>query len=264
MMSSRDRFPEEGEMVVCSVTNVKNYGAFVSLDEYSGLEGFIHIAEVATGWVKYIRNYVREGQKVVCKVMKVYHGKATVDLSLKQVNEHQRRDKIREWKNETRAMKLLGVVGEKIGKDLDWCWENFGKDLEATYGSLYEAFEQSAIDPSSLTEDGFKGEWMGAFNEVSSDNIVPPFVQITGMIKLTSPLPDGIAKIREALITAEDIDETEDKSLKVEVKSLGTPRYSIRVIAEDYKTAEEELKNAVERIKARLGSSGEMEFKRRE
>ncbi|HWM50791.1 MAG TPA: S1 RNA-binding domain-containing protein, partial [Thermoplasmata archaeon] len=42
-------WPDEGELVVCTVTNVKNFGAFVTLDEYESKEGFIHIAEVSSG-----------------------------------------------------------------------------------------------------------------------------------------------------------------------------------------------------------------------
>jgi len=101
-------WPDEGELVVCTVSNVKNFGAFVTLDEYESKEGFIHIAEVSSGWIKYIRDYVREGQKVVCKVLKVDKEKGHIDLSLKAVNEHQRREKIQEWKNEQKAENLLG------------------------------------------------------------------------------------------------------------------------------------------------------------
>src|SRR5439155_935130 len=43
-------WPDEGELVVCTVANVKNFGAFVTLDEYENKEGFIHIAEVSSGW----------------------------------------------------------------------------------------------------------------------------------------------------------------------------------------------------------------------
>jgi translation initiation factor 2 subunit 1 len=67
-MPKASEFPEEGELVVCTVQNVKNFGAFVTLDEYGNKEGFIHVRDVATGWVKYIRDYVREGQKIVTKV----------------------------------------------------------------------------------------------------------------------------------------------------------------------------------------------------
>ena len=56
-MVRTSEFPEEGELVVCTVQNLKNFGAFVTLDEYDNKEGFIHIRDVATGWVKYIRDY---------------------------------------------------------------------------------------------------------------------------------------------------------------------------------------------------------------
>jgi len=76
-------WPDEGELVVLHRSNVKNFGAFVTLDEFESKEGFIHIAEVSSGWIKYIRDYVREGQKVVCKVLKVDQDKGHIDLSLR-------------------------------------------------------------------------------------------------------------------------------------------------------------------------------------
>ena len=52
-------WPEQGELVVCSVQNVKDFVAFVTLDEYNNREGLIPIAEVARGWIKYIRDHIR-------------------------------------------------------------------------------------------------------------------------------------------------------------------------------------------------------------
>ena len=51
-MPLRAEYPEEGELVVGTVTSIRNFGAFVTLDEYNGREAFIHLSEVATGWVK--------------------------------------------------------------------------------------------------------------------------------------------------------------------------------------------------------------------
>src|SRR2546428_10684676 len=116
-------WPEEGELVVCTVKNVKNFGAFGTLDEYDGKEGFIHVAEGSSGWIKYIRDYVREGQKLVCKVLRVDPDKGHIDLSLKAVNEHQKREKIQEWKNEQKAEKLLSIVATRLGKTVKACWE---------------------------------------------------------------------------------------------------------------------------------------------
>lgn len=83
-------FPEVGELVIATVDSVKDYGAFVKLDEYPDKIGFVHITEISSGWVKYIRDYVREGQKIVCQVMNVTPSKGHVDLSLKRVNDHQK------------------------------------------------------------------------------------------------------------------------------------------------------------------------------
>ena len=70
-MPLRAEFPEEGELVVGTVTSIRNFGAFVTLDEYADREAFIHLSEVATGWVKYIRDHIREGQKIVARVLRI-------------------------------------------------------------------------------------------------------------------------------------------------------------------------------------------------
>lgn len=241
-MLKADDFPEEGELIIGTVQTVKNYGAFVVLDEYENKEGFIHITEVATGWIKYIRDYIRERQKVVCKVLRVDKSKGHVDLSLKQVNEHQRREKIQDWKNEQKAKKLLEITAEKLGKSMDSCYEEFGQNLVEKYGGLYRAFEECAINPNVLEEDGFKGEWVEVVISVAVDNIAPPFVKVSGYLDMTCPLPDGIVQIKNALLEAERSDKTD-----LIVQYVGAPKYRIKVNAPDYKTAEEELKKAGER-----------------
>ena len=52
-------YPDEGELVVVTVHSVKQNGADVALDEYDGVEGFIFIGEIASGWIKNIRRFVR-------------------------------------------------------------------------------------------------------------------------------------------------------------------------------------------------------------
>ncbi len=254
-MLRSDDFPEEGELVIGTVNTVKNYGAFVVLDEYDNKEGFIHITEVAAGWIKYIRDYVRERQKVVCKVLRVERSKGHVDLSLKQVNEHQRREKIQDWKNEKKAFKLLEIAAEKLGISADSCYEEFVQDLMERYGGLYRTLEGCAINPNVLLEDGFKGKWVEVITAIAVDNIAPPFVKVSGYLDITCPLPDGIVHIKNALLEAERNDNGEKIDLSVQY--VGAPKYRIKVSAPDYKIAEEELRKAAERaiayIKAHEG-----------
>jgi len=254
-------YPDEGELVVGTVTKVQNFGAFVSLDEYPYREGFIHISEIATGWVKRIRNFVREQQKVVCKVLHVDSAKKHIDLSLKRVNEHQRREKIQEWKNSQKAQKLFEMVAKNLGKPLEQCYQEFGDKLAKTYGSLYAAFEECSYDSNTLKKDGFSGEWLSAFDTIAKDNITIPFVEIKGLILITSMLPDGVSYIKEALTQAE---KSEYEDVSIEIHYIGAPRYMITVKAPDYKIAEDQMKKAVDTATAYIKKyKGDCEFQRK-
>lgn len=63
MVRKNQEWPSEGELIVATVYKVLGYGAFANLEEYEGKEAFIHISEVSSGWVKNIRDHVRENQK---------------------------------------------------------------------------------------------------------------------------------------------------------------------------------------------------------
>jgi len=238
-------FPEEGELVVGTVVKVETFGAFVKLEEYPGKEGFIHVAEVAPGWVKYIRDYVRENQKLVTKVMSVHTKKGHIDLSLKQVNEHQRREKIQLWKNEQRAEKLFELIAERSGLTPDQAWEEFGNRLVEEFGTLYGSLEEVALNSNILADEGFEGVWTENFIQVAQDSIVPPTVEIRGYFKLGTTAPQGVDVIREALKLAHLV---EDDEITITVQYLGAPRYGVQVKALNYKDAEEELRLALDRV----------------
>ena len=253
-------FPEVGDLVVCSVQNVKNFGAFCTLDEYGGKEGFIHVRDVATGWVKYIRDHVREGQKIVCKVLSVDSEKGHIDLSFKQVNEHQKREKIQDWKNEKKAEKLLEIVGTKMGKNLEEAYAEAGEKMVSEFGALFTAFEQVMANESVLKDLGVDKKWAAAVIEVAKENIQAPSVMIDGILEVKNPTPDGIDHIKEALVAGVDSDEAE-----ISISYVGAPKYRITVTAGDYKTAEQELKSAVNSITGSVQKSGgSVSFKRKE
>lgn len=238
-MSTSDDYPEPSDIVVCTVQNVKNFGAFVSLDEYDGREGFIHITEVATGWVKYIRDYIREGQKIVCKVLSVDPAKGYIDLSLKAINEHQRREKIHRWKEEEKSKKLVQIVAERIGKSANELLGEISEKLIEKYGSLYKAFEECAINRKALEEAGFSGPWVKEFETVAVENIEPPFVTIAGTLEISTYEPDGIKHIKTALSSIEK--KLGKDGVEVSVKYLGAPRYRLCVRAKNYKAAEDTI-----------------------
>src|SRR5579863_2031006 len=205
-MALRAEFPEEGELVVGTVTSIRNFGAFVTLDEYASREAFIHLSEVATGGVKYIRDHIREGQKIVARVLRIDPAKNQVDLSLKRINDHQRREKIQGWKNEQRAMRLLGLVAQALKTEEPATHELFGESLIERYGSLFHAFEVASADPKRFQKENGKPAWVGAVVRVAQENIVPPHVTISGILEVSDPAADGVEHVRAALLAAEKVD----------------------------------------------------------
>lgn len=97
MALRKPEWPDVGDLVIATVVRVTDYGAYVKLDEY-GKEGLLHISEISSSWVRNIRNFVREGQKVVLRVLRVDAEKRHVDLSLRRVTKRQKREKILFWK----------------------------------------------------------------------------------------------------------------------------------------------------------------------
>mgnify|MGYP003586258272 CR=1 FL=1 len=72
---------EVGSIVEGVVTGITNFGAFVDLG--NNKTGLIHISEVSDVYVKDIREFLKEGDKVTAKVITLDNGK--VGLSLKQL-----------------------------------------------------------------------------------------------------------------------------------------------------------------------------------
>jgi translation initiation factor 2 subunit 1 len=253
----RTGWPETSDLVVCSVKRVTDFGAFVELDEYGHKEGLIHISDVASGWVKYIRDHVREGQKIVCKVLYVDTAKHHIDLSLKDVNEHQRREKIQEWKNEQKAEKWIQYVA-KTTKQTPEDLNTLISLLYEKFGRVYSAFEKSRFEGTEvLTKIGIAKEIADAITKVAHENLKKPQVDISGYVDLTCSLSDGIQYIKKALIEANEVD---GEDVKVDISYIGAPRYRIHVIAPDYKKAEGILKKSAQsaiKIIEKAGGSGE-------
>jgi len=254
-------WPNVGELVVCTVTKVVDFGAFVALDEYDNKEGLIHISEVASGWVKYIRDHVREGQKIVCKVLDVNPKRGHIDLSFKDVNEHQRRETIQLWKNDQKATKWLQFVADDAKVPAAEL-EAMKDKIKDEYGNLYTIFEDaSAGNMKPINKLEFPQNVVEALVKVAQDNVKIPSVDISGYVDIVCPVSNGIEVIKKALKTATTIDVSD--GVTVEVSYVGAPRYRIRVVAPDYKKAENVLKNvALEAIDQVSKHGGEGEFHR--
>ena len=116
MLHKREGFPEEDEIVMCTVTKIFPHSVFVNIDEF-GRTGVIHISEISPGRIRNIRDFVKQDKKIICKILRINKERGHIDLSLRRVNDAQRRNKSNEIKQEQLAEKIL----EFVAKNFDRC-----------------------------------------------------------------------------------------------------------------------------------------------
>ena len=247
-------WPEPSELVVGKVDEIEDFGVFVDLEEYEGKRGLCHISEVASGWIKNVRDHVNTGQTVVAKVLDVDEDAQQIDLSIKDVNDHQRKEKIQEWKNEQKADNWMEIA---FGEDIDdETYSAVANALLSEFGSLYDGFEAAAIHgDGALDETDLDDEEIAAIVETARSNVSVPYVNVTGYVDLTCPDSEGVDVIKEALQAAEGNGEVSEE-IQLEVTYVGSPEYRIQVQAPDYKTAESELEASADRARSVVESQG--------
>ncbi len=229
-------FPEEEELVLCTVTAINPHSVFVTLDEYNGRTALVHISEVSPGRIRNIRDYVKEGKKIVCKVLRINAEKGHIDLSLRRVNESQRRIKLDELKKQQFAEKIIEQIAKKNKKDFKKLLSEISAKILKKYDTIFEAFEQiveEKLDLSKILDKKLADE----ITEIVKQRISKPEVKIGGIITLTTYSSQGIELIKNALKFCE--------KAGAQIKNSGGGAYTIEVVAEDYKKAEKILKKAL-------------------
>ncbi len=249
--------PESGEIVICTVREITSHGIYVNLDQYEGMNGFLHVSEISTGWVRNIERVAKPQQKLVLKVIRANSLRKEIDLSLRQVTNEERRAKVIEWKREERAMSIVNVVKNRLGLGEEQT-KSLVHKLEEEYGTLYGALETAAKrKEKALQSLGLSPEAAKVIAEVAGEKIVPPRYEVGALVEVSSRMPDGIERVKQTLLAAATASDAE-----VHITYAGAPRYRVRIMADDYKQAEKALDGVLDKIKDGVGKHDVFNFKR--
>lgn len=243
MSAEIQELPEQGEIVLATITKIMDHGAYVSLDEFDGIQGFLHISEIAPGWIRSVGKFVREGEKKVLLVKSVKPDRGDIDLSLKQVSNDQKKRKLLEVKKFEKGKTLLQNVKEKA-KLSDKELEELEESLYSKYDSMYDGFlEIAKKGNAAIKELKLSKKIVSAIEDVCT-KIKLPSVQIRGILELSCNNSDGVEVIKKILL-----DVIKNNS-NVDVAYLGAPKYRLTINSEDFKSAEKSLQpilNEIER-----------------
>ncbi len=234
-----DNLPEQDELVIAIIKKILPYGAFCILPEYNNLEAFLHVSEVAPRWIKNIHEFISEGQRLTVKIYHVDKQKNQVDVSLKRVNEEEKRKKQEQVSSEKRAEKLLERALSESKIKLSY--EDAKKLLTEHFGDLFSCFQSAFEDEKSIDGLDVPASLKSAIVETAKKNIKKAVMEVSGVLSLTCYSGDGVEKIKDAL-------SLNKKSISISY--LGAPRYKISITSDNYKDAEKSLATTIEHIKS--------------
>ena len=260
MSTETQELPEVGEIVIATIKKTGDHGAYVSLDEYDDIQGFLHISEIAPGWVRKVTKYVKEGDKKVLLVKKIQANRAEIDLSLKQISKEQRKKKLLDVKRFEKEQGILKNIQDKVKLSSEEV-DDLEEKLLSKYKSVYDAVIDIGTNNINVIDNLEISEKIKKTIDELSKKIKLPTVEIRGILEMTNNKSDGIEIIRKILLDA--IKESQNQ--KIKILYLGAPKYRLSIVAQDFKTAEKTLKPILEKIEKNTSKqNGTFKFSREE
>ena len=253
MSEHKPEWPEFGDLVIATIESVMDYGAYTNLDEYNR-RGFLHISEISSLRIRNVRDFVRENQKMVLKVLRVDVEKGHIDLSLRRVTKRERIEKIKSWKKSRKGEALLHTVAEKVGLPIHEVYQKAGVILEEKYG-LYEGFEKVVKEGVEvLTKLDIPEDLAKVIAQVAEERISIKMVKVRGVLEVRCMKPNGVKCIQDAFTSAKKTQEPKDA--KIEFCVIAAPRYRVEVSADNWKRAEELLEKVSESVVTNINKAG--------
>lgn len=237
-MVKRISMPEIGEIVICKITRVNPNSAFAMLIEY-GKEGMIHISEVRRGWVRDIRNFVKPNQMTVAKIIKIDQS-GHIGLSLKRIDKNQKNERIKEYKLDQRAEKMLELVAKDMGKTLEQAYEEAGYALLENFGSLYKAFKISVQNIDLLIERRIQKKWAESIKDIAEKNIEQKEFEFKAKIIAKTYEPDGISIIKSLMNNIE--------KMGLGIRYIAAPEYLVNYKTKHAKKGNKEFEEMLKKI----------------
>ena len=229
--------PEVNQIVICKIKKILPYGVIVELPEFNNAQGFVHISNVASSWVKNIRNFLKENQIKAGEVIKIDEQKKQIDVAFNKVSTSEEKNKLNDWRFDKRNKKLIEIIGKRVGFDFKKAWTEIALPLIEKHESLMKGFEIIRIEGKKALPEKINANYHDALIEEINKVIPLPLKTVKGTLTLNSNEPNGIEIIREALISAEKAGKE-----NTEIYYLGSNKFIMKATSLDFKEAEKKLR----------------------
>ncbi|MDO8427845.1 MAG: S1 RNA-binding domain-containing protein [Candidatus Diapherotrites archaeon] len=240
-------YPGLGEQVIVKVVKILDYGVIISLVDYPPLEGFVHISHVSSGWVKNIRNFVKDQQIRVAEVLAIDVEKNQMDLSFKKISSGEEKQRLEEWKQLKRSKVLIEILAKSKKKSFDSVWTEVAEPIIEHYESLPDGLKAIALEGETAASMVPK-HWIADLVALVKKNIIIPVRMIKAVFTVKSMASDGVHIIKEGVGLA----MAAVKTTNLEVHYMGAGKFAVKASGPDYKQTEKKLKQFQEVLEKEL------------
>lgn len=134
-------FPEVNDLVMVTVQQIADMGAYVSLLEYNNAEGMVLLSELSRRRIRSVHRLIRVGKNEVVVVLRVDREKGYIDLSKRRVSPEDV-EKFEEKFNKSKAVhSIMRHVAEKRDVELKELYARVGWPLYRKFGHAFDAFK---------------------------------------------------------------------------------------------------------------------------
>ncbi len=116
------------------------------------------------------------------------------------------------------------------------------KRMEEKYGDAYTCLREVSEKGAEVLEElELPKTLVTQLTELAQKNIKKPIIKVVTIIKLSCFGGEGVNILKEALTSA-------TKNKKCNAHYLGAPNYKLSIVADDYKTAQKEMEDVINKI----------------
>lgn len=205
---------KEGDIILCTVKSIDHTTVFAELPDKT--KGTLIISEISPGRIKNLRQYVVPKKKIVCKILRVMG--EHIDLSLRRVTSKEKKEVMSKFKQEQTAKSAIHSIIKNQAEEIE---TKILKDFPSRSDFFLAAKEDEKLIDKYIPKEFHKQ--IKRITQKKQKNI-----QVTKIIRLKCPQPDGIKIIKKIL-------EITDEKAKMTYLSAG--KFQLNYKAENYKIA---------------------------
>ncbi len=214
----------EDDIVLCTVKKIEGTTVFVDIEDNGS--GTIVFSEVAAGRIRNIREYVVVGKKIACKILSIEKG--NIHLSLRRVTAKEKEEIKERYETERNLLGMLKASTKKPEEILKKIKENLG---------VLEFLEEAKANPQNVEKFLPKAEAQTLVKILSEKKDKEK--EAKKIISVKSLSESGINDIKSFLQLAKD----------VEIRYLGSSKFSISSTGKNFKEANHKVLQAIEIMK---------------